>query len=322
MKRTYLKTTKEDEELMKQKKCFVGLLSLCLLLTALSTATFASTDSEGYPPFLDVYESDHYYDAALWAVEQGITTCTTESTFSPDGPCTRGQIVTSLFRDREDHTASTVEAHSAADDGLGYWLYTPSDPAEQMPLIVYLHGGSGKGSDLNLITSMDGFPQYLQTGALGDVSAYVLIPQLPSAQKGWAEADDSLYRLIQTTVSELDIDTGNISLTGHSMGGTGTWNLAAKYPALFARIAPLSGSAKGTADTVESLHNTSIWAFVGSADTIVPPDSSAEMVAELEEAGGAARITVLDGADHFAVPALTYLDEGIDLIGWLIGETK
>ena len=107
MKRTYLKTTKEDEELMKQKKCFVGLLSLCLLLTALSTATFASTDSEGYPPFLDVDESDHYYDAALWAVEQGITTCTTESTFSPDGPCTRGQIVTSLLRDREDHTAST-----------------------------------------------------------------------------------------------------------------------------------------------------------------------------------------------------------------------
>ena len=98
MKRTYLKTTKEDEELMKQKKCFVGLLSLCLLLTALSTATFASTDSEGYPPFLDVYESDHYYDAALWAVEQGITTCTTESTFSPDGPCTRGQIVTFLYK--------------------------------------------------------------------------------------------------------------------------------------------------------------------------------------------------------------------------------
>lgn len=52
-----------------------------------------------------------------------------------------------------------------------------------MPLIVYLHGGSGKGDNLSLITSEDGFPKYLQSGELGDVRAYVLIPQLPSTQK-------------------------------------------------------------------------------------------------------------------------------------------
>ena len=50
-------------------------------------------------PFKDVAESTYYYNAVLWAVENGITTGTTTTTFSPDNNCTRGQIVTFLFRD-------------------------------------------------------------------------------------------------------------------------------------------------------------------------------------------------------------------------------
>ena len=117
------------------------------------------------------------------------------------------------------------------------------------------------------------------------------------------------------------MDPGNISLTGHSMGGTGTWNLAAAYPTLFARIAPLSGSVGNTSDTASILRNTPVWAFVGSADTIVPPESSEEVVTLLLESNADASITVFDGADHFTVPQLTYLDSSINLIGWLIGQT-
>lgn len=105
------------------------------------------------------------------------------------------------------------------------------------------------------------------------------------------------------------------------MGGTGTWNLAAEYPTLFARIAPLSGSARLNADAIKKLDTLPVWAFVGSADTIVPPDSSEQIVKELEETGGTAQITIFNGADHFSVPSLTYLDKNIDLVGWLIGET-
>lgn len=216
----------------------------------------------------------------------------------------------------------TAASFQACDGGsLQYWLYTPSNPTANMPLIVYLHGGSGKGNDLNLLTSTDGFPKYLQSGLLGDVRAYVIMPQLPGAQKGWADAQDSLYRLIQNTVSQYGIDPGNISLTGHSMGGTGTWNLAAAYPSLFARIAPLSGSVRDAADTAAVLRNIPVWAFVGSADTIVPPESSEEVVDHLLESNADANITVFDGADHFTVPSLTYLDSEINLIGWLIGQT-
>lgn len=191
-----------------------------------------------------------------------------------------------------------------------------------MPLIVYLHGGSGKGDDLNRITSVDGFPQYLQSGALGDVRAYVVIPQLPSNQRGWEGIYSTLYGLIESIISEYSIDTYNISLTGHSMGGTGTWNFAAAYPTLFARIAPLSGGMRNTANMAEQLKDISVWAFVGAEDTIVSPESSEEVIALLQQSGGDAQITVLDGADHFSVPSLSYLNEGFNLLGWLIGSNR
>ena len=222
----------------------------------------------------------------------------------------------------KEHTPASFTACSINTSQLGtfrYWLYTPSDPTENMPLIVYLHGGSGKGDDLNLITAVDGFPQYLQSGQLGDVRAYVVIPQLPSTQKGWVNAAESISELIDHTVSTYKINKSNISLTGHSMGGTGTWNLACTYPSLFARIAPLSGSIRNTPDIIDNLKNIPVRAFVGSADTIVPPDSSKEVIAALKAAGGSAEITVFDGADHFSVPSLAFLDTNIDLIGWLIG---
>ncbi|MBQ3356330.1 MAG: S-layer homology domain-containing protein, partial [Oscillospiraceae bacterium] len=50
-------------------------------------------------PFGDVKDSDFYYDAVLWAVEKEITKGTSEKTFSPLDTCTRGQIVTFLYRD-------------------------------------------------------------------------------------------------------------------------------------------------------------------------------------------------------------------------------
>ena len=50
-------------------------------------------------PFRDVARGAYYYDAVLWAVGQKITDGTSDTTFSPDATCTRGQIVTFLYRD-------------------------------------------------------------------------------------------------------------------------------------------------------------------------------------------------------------------------------
>lgn len=58
-------------------------------------------------PFEDVAANAYYYDAVLWAVEQGITKGTSDTTFSPDQYCTRAHIVTFLWRARKQPTAVT-----------------------------------------------------------------------------------------------------------------------------------------------------------------------------------------------------------------------
>ena len=204
-------------------------------------------------------------------------------------------------------------------DVFGYWLYTPENPTENMPLIVYLHGASGRGEDLDLVLADEDFPKYLQSGELGDVQAYVLIPQLPSDLRSWSDISDSLYSLIQKIVSDFSIDIENISLAGFSMGGTGVWELAVEYPDLFARIAPLAGSARGVLEYASLLKEIPVRAFVGADDTVITPNSSKQMVAKLQNAGADAQITVLDGADHVSIPSLVYHDESVRLVGWLLG---
>ena len=49
-------------------------------------------------PFTDISEGAYYYDAVLWALENGITTGVTETEFRPSATCTRGQVVTFLWR--------------------------------------------------------------------------------------------------------------------------------------------------------------------------------------------------------------------------------
>ncbi|MBE7005680.1 MAG: hypothetical protein E7424_00830 [Ruminococcaceae bacterium] len=53
----------------------------------------------GKNPFKDVTAEDYFYKPVLWAVEQGITNGTSPNTFAPNATCTRGQIVTFLYRD-------------------------------------------------------------------------------------------------------------------------------------------------------------------------------------------------------------------------------
>ena len=58
-------------------------------------------------PFTDVPADSYYYDAVLWAVENGITKGTSSTTFSPDNTCTRAQIVTFLWRSEQSPAAGS-----------------------------------------------------------------------------------------------------------------------------------------------------------------------------------------------------------------------
>ncbi len=221
-----------------------------------------------------------------------------------------------------EKAAYSMSAESMKIDGTewSYLFYAPeTEPSEKLPMIVYLHGGSGKGKDLSLLTSADGFPAYLNDGKIAP-ECYVVIPQL-DGYKGWNEAGDKVMKLISTLEGEYMIDPDRVSLTGHSMGGTGVWSLALAYPGSFSAIAPLSGSVLTNELNLKKLSGLPVYAVVGGSDTIVPPESSEKFISALGKTNPDARIEVIEGADHFAVPA-AYLDEELGIVDWLLSESE
>ena len=74
-------------------------------------------------PFVDVAESDWFYNAVLWAVENGITSGTDANHFSPNGECVREQVVTFLWAaEGKPETSAQVSFTDVASDA---WYYAP-----------------------------------------------------------------------------------------------------------------------------------------------------------------------------------------------------
>ncbi len=83
------------------------------IVTFLWRAAGCPTPKTGASPFTDVSRSAYYYQAVLWAVEKGITNGVTANRFGPDNACTRGQVVTFLYR------AAGSPGHSVSDNPFG-----------------------------------------------------------------------------------------------------------------------------------------------------------------------------------------------------------
>ena len=71
-------------------------------------------------PFTDVPVGSYYYDAVLWAVENGITKGTSDTTFSPNDTCTRAQIVSFLWRSEKTPVASSRNPFTDVKPGAYY----------------------------------------------------------------------------------------------------------------------------------------------------------------------------------------------------------
>ena len=83
-----------------------GLCTRAQTVTFLWRAMGSPAPTETVNPFVDVPKGSWYYDAVLWAVENGITMGTSDTTFSPDQTVTRGQTVTFLWRTAEQEAVS------------------------------------------------------------------------------------------------------------------------------------------------------------------------------------------------------------------------
>ena len=85
-------------------------------------AMFEAEQSTGNNPFIDVPAGSYYEDAVIWAVDKGITTGTSATTFNPDGICTRAQAVTFLWR-AAGSPAPETRAMPFADVKAGSYYY-------------------------------------------------------------------------------------------------------------------------------------------------------------------------------------------------------
>lgn len=92
------------------------------IVTFLWRAAGSPKPTSSNNPFIDVKAGAYYYDAVLWAVEKGITSGTSATTFSPDTACTRGQTVTFLWRAAgSPKAASSTNPFSDVKSGAYYY---------------------------------------------------------------------------------------------------------------------------------------------------------------------------------------------------------
>jgi len=91
------------------------------IVTFLWRAAGSPSPKNGNNPFKDVKKSQYYYKAVLWAVENGITTGTSKTTFEPNASCTRGQVVTFLWRAKGSPSVSSSNPFTDIESNQYYY---------------------------------------------------------------------------------------------------------------------------------------------------------------------------------------------------------
>lgn len=162
------------------------------------------------------------------------------------------------------------------------------------PLVLFLHGAGERGDDLEKL-KLHGLPSLV---ASGKQFPFILIsPQCPA--NGWWDPL-VLGRLLDGVEATLKVDVDRVYVTGLSMGGFGTWDLARWMPSRFAAIAPICGGGDaGTLWIFPGMQKLPVWAFHGDKDKIVPLKRSQEMIDALRVLGNnEAKLTVYPGVGH------------------------
>ncbi len=170
------------------------------------------------------------------------------------------------------------------------------DPQDPLPLLIYLHGGGGRGNDISVAERKSALAVKTVQASVNEPS-FIIAPQClkgNDASKGiWLPEDLNL--LLAHLKATLPIDEDRVYLTGHSMGGYGTWVWTATHPEHFAAVVPSAGGLgrDGPVDITpdfdqwaKSLSTVPLWAFHGAIDKTVPANRSESMVKAIKSNGG------------------------------------
>jgi predicted peptidase len=196
---------------------------------------------------------------------------------------------------------------------FNYWLYLPpgyGKGEKVWPLVLFLHGAGETGSDIQKV-KIHGPPKLAE----GKKFPFILVsPQAPV--RGWNPGN--LNALLDDVMAHYKVDADRVYVTGLSMGGYGTWALAAAYPNKFAAIAPICGGGK-PADA-KKIKDLPIWVFHGGQDPIVKVAQSEAMVNALKSAGAEhVKFTVYPDAGH---DSWTETYNNPDFYDWLLKQKR
>ena len=168
-------------------------------------------------------------------------------------------------------------------------------PSTAVPLILALHYGV-RGADA--ADAGGDVVKILVGPALAELGAIIVAPD--SVRGDWSspENEKAVNVLLDFVVAQYAIDEKKIAVTGYSMGGTGSWHFAEKFPERFSAAIPIAGkppqSASGWRLPVLAIHSRD--------DQVAPFDPTEARIAELEKAGVNAKIIALGGITHYQVP--------------------
>jgi predicted peptidase len=220
------------------------------------------------------------------------------------------------------------EYQSSTGLTLPYRLFvtSPVTRDEALPLILYLHGKGGAGTDNRKQISTGnalGTHLWIEPGMQARHRAFVLAPQIPE-NSTWHSTSDkpsphlaALIELLNELRSELRIDARRIYVVGQSLGGYGAWDVIARYPDVFAAAVPLCGG--GDVKRILSAGDIAVWAFHGAKDATVPVSRSREIVAALRTVNALVRYTEYPEVGH---DVWTYAFKERDLPEWLFAQRR
>jgi len=191
---------------------------------------------------------------------------------------------------------------------LPYRLYVPLgyDANRKYPLLLWLHGGDGRGSDnVRQIGGENQIATHYFAGKEVQLNfpMFVLLPQCPTGDN-WSDPDlNQPTKWLELTMSvladvrkEFSIDPDRLYLSGQAMGGLGVWSTLQAYPGMWAGAVIMSAYDNFT--NVKVLAQTPIWLFQGQSDDTVPVILVQEMVKQLKKANAKLRYTEYPKTGH------------------------
>jgi dienelactone hydrolase len=166
-----------------------------------------------------------------------------------------------------------------------YTLFVPQsyDPLTPTPLVVGLHGGGRGGKDGKAVVGSGASAMNFYERGASALGWIVVCPTAVEAPWSAKPNDGFLKAVIEEVQLLFNVDLNRVYLTGHSMGGFGTWHFGPLYASRWAAIAPMAGGGAGGLQRLKETL-TGVYLHHGADDPVVGVDSDRAAAEQMRKA--------------------------------------